>query len=334
MYDWRVRANCTSGPGSYVSAQFTTITACNAPTGLAASSITQTTATVGWNTVSGATSYDVDYKAASSGTWINAATATTGTSIGLTGLTASTTYDWRVRATCPAGTSSYVQSQFTTAGVPVVCPGSYDVSTNGSIAGAATIPLNTDIKGLIEAHGDNDYYKFITAGGTVTLSLTTLPADYQLALLDNGGTILQSSTSNGTANETISTTAPAGTYYARVYPKNNGAFNAGNCYTLKVQTSTGSKNAGETVLYAGNKFTLSPNPTRYTTNLVFNIPVGGKATVSVISQTGAVVLQKVLAVNAGDNTRNLNVGNLTSGMYFIKIQTGSVIQMAKLVIAK
>ena len=334
LYDWRVRANCTSGPGSYVSAQFTTITACNAPTGLAASSITQTTATVGWNTVSGATSYDVDYKAASSGTWINAATATTGTSIGLTGLTASTTYDWRVRATCPAGTSSYVQSQFTTAGVPVVCPGSYDVSTNGSIAGAATIPLNTDIKGLIEAHGDNDYYKFITTGGTITLSLTTLPADYQLALLDNGGTVLQSSTSNGTANETISTTAPAGTYYARVYPKNNGAFNAGNCYTLKVQTSTGSKNAGETVLYAGNKFTLSPNPTRYTTNLVFNIPVGGKATVSVISQTGAVVLQKVLAVNAGDNTRNLNVGNLTSGMYFIKIQTGSVIQMAKLVIAK
>ena len=308
--------------------------ACANPAGLTASSITQTTATVSWNAVSGATSYDVDYKAASSGTWINAATATTGTSTDLTGLTEGTLYDWRVRANCTSGPGSYVSAQFTTAGVPVVCPGSYDVSTNGSIAGAATIPLNTDIKGLIEAHGDNDYYKFITAGGTITLSLTTLPADYQLALLDNGGTILQSSTSNGTANETISTTAPAGTYYARVYPKNNGAFNAGNCYTLKVQTSTGSKNAGETVLYAGNKFTLSPNPTRYTTNLVFNIPVGGKATVSVISQTGAVVLQKVLAVNAGDNTRNLNVGNLTNGMYFIKIQTGSVIQMAKLVIAK
>ena len=86
--------------------------------------------------------------------------------------------------------------------------------------------------------------------------------------------------------------------------------------------------------YVGNKFTVSPNPTASAANLAFNIPVGGKATISVISQTGAIVLQKVLAVNAGDNIRNLDVGNLASGMYLIRIQAGSVIQMAKLVVAK
>ena len=72
----------------------------------------------------------------------------------------------------------------------------------------------------------------ISVGGTITLSLTTLPADYQLALLNSTGGLIQSSTNNGTANETINRTVAAGTYYARIYPKNNGAFNAGNCYTF------------------------------------------------------------------------------------------------------
>ena len=333
LYDWRVRVNCSSGTGSYVSAQFTTLTSCNAPTGLTATAVTQTTARVSWTAVSAATSYDVDYKATSSGTWINAATATTATFVDLTGLTASTAYDWRVRATCAAGPTSYVQSQFTTLGV--VCPGPYDVSTNGSTAGADTIPLNTDIKGLIEARGDNDYYKFIiTTGGTITITLTTLPADYQLALLNSSGATLLSSLNNGTANETISTTVAAGTYYTRVYPKSNGAFNAASCYTLRVQTGTAARNAGETIQYVGSKLTISPNPTAHFANLAFNIPVGGKATISVINQTGAMVLQKTLTVNAGDNLRNLDVSNLASGMYFIRLQTGSVTQMAKLVVAK
>ena len=308
---------------------------CANPAGLTASSITQTTATVSWNAVSGATSYDVDYKAASSPTWINAATATTSISANLTALTASTLYDWRVRATCPAGTGSYVQAQFTTAGAAVVCPGAYDVSTNGTTAGAATIPLNTDINGLINVRGDNDYYKFIiTTGGTITLSLTTLPADYQLDLLNSSGTTLQSSTNNGTADETINRTVTAGTYYARVYPRNNGAFNASNCYTLRVQTGTASRNGGADVPYVSTKLSVSPNPAGYTVNLAFNAETGGNATISVINQTGSVVLNKILPVNAGDNTRKLDVGNLANGMYFIKIQTGSVIQMAKLVIGK
>ena len=309
---------------------------CPNPAGLTASSITQTTATVSWDPVSGATNYDVDYKAASSPTWINAATATSNTSVDLTGLTESTLYDWRVRATCPSGTGSYVQAQFTTAGVPIVCPGAYDVSTNGTTAGAATIPLNTDIFGLIEVRGDNDHYRFdIGTGGTITLSLTNLPADYQLALLNSSGTTLQSSTNNGTNNEIINTTVTAGTYYAKVYPKSNGAFNASNCYTLRVQTGTASRNEdGAGMQYVNTKLVLSPNPASHMVNLSFNAGAGGNATVSVINQTGAVVLNRTLVVGAGDNNKKLDVSNLASGMYLIKIQTGSVIRMAKLVIGK
>jgi hypothetical protein len=290
---------------------------CGNPTGLTSSSITQTSATVSWTAVSGADTYDVDYKEASSPTWINAATATAAISVDLAGLTASTLYDWRVRATCPAGTGSYVQAQFTTDGVPVVCPRTYDVSTNGTIAGAASIPLNTDIKGLIEVRGDIDHYQFtITTGGTITLSLTTLPADYQLALLNSAGTTLQSSTNNGTANETINATVSPGTYYAKVYPKSNGAFNASNCYTLRVQTGTASKFEVNNVITLNN-IRLYPNPV----DNMLTVDLGNsseRATIKVYDMNGVLVMNKL--ANPGVN--QLSAAKLSSGLYFVKV-TGS-----------
>lgn len=306
---------------------------CNAATGLTASAITQTTATLSWTAVSGASSYDVDYKAASSSTWVNAATATAGTSVNLAGLTAGTLYDWRLRATCPAGTGSYVLAQFTTTATTVTCPGIYDVTSNGTTTGAASIPLNTDVFGLINVKNDNDYYRFvISTGGSITLSLNTLPADYQLSLLNSSGTVLQTSVNAGTASETINSTVAAGTYYARVYPRNNKAFNAGSCYTLKVQTGTASKNA--IVQSAKSKFMVSPNPAGYTLQLNFYTERGGEAILSLISQTGSVLLSKKIAVNEGENTPKLDVSNWANGLYFIKIQKGTEIQMTKFIIVK
>jgi hypothetical protein len=309
--------------------------ACGSPTGLTTSAITQTSATVSWATVSGATTYDVDYKAASSGIWINAATATAGLSVNLSGLTAGVLYDWRVRATCPAGTGSYVQAQFTTTGTTTTCPGAFDVSTNGTTTGAATIPLNTDVFGLINVKNDNDYYKFvITTGGTITISLTTLPADFQLALLNSSGTVLQSSANSSTTSESIARTVTAGTYYARVYPRNAGTFNANTCYTLKVQTGTASRNSAEMEQYVSNTISVSPNPARHSTNVAFNAEKRGIASISVISQTGSTVSSNMVSVNAGNNVKKLDVSSLVTGMYVVKIQTGSVIRVAKLMIEK
>ncbi|MBD0287811.1 MAG: fibronectin type III domain-containing protein [Flavisolibacter sp.] len=125
--------------------------ACGTVSGLTSSAVSTNTATVSWSALSGSNNYDVDYKLASSATWTNAATATTSLSVNLSGLTAGSLYDWRVKANCTGATGASAQAQFTTSGS--TCPGPYDDPSNGTTGGAATIPLNTDVKGLLNPRG-------------------------------------------------------------------------------------------------------------------------------------------------------------------------------------
>jgi hypothetical protein len=331
-----VKATCASGTGNFVQAQFTTTAPfiCNAPTGLASSAITSSGATVSWTAVSGAASYAVDYKLNTATTWTSAATATTATSVAITGLTAGSLYDWRVRTNCGAnGTSGFSAAQFTTAAVST-CPGTYDISSNGTTAGAALIPFNTDIKGLINPANELDYYKFVvTTGGTATITLTTLPGDYDIRLYSsNGTTQLAISQNGGTSSETITRTYTAGTYYIRVYGF-NGAFSATSCYTLRVQLGTASKEA-DLITFASGKLEVFPNPVLETANLTFKAITNSKATVTVIDQTGAIILSRSVNVVAGDNIKQLDVSKLSSGIYFVKIQTGEKVEIARIVIAK
>jgi hypothetical protein len=286
--------------------------ACTAPAGLTSSAVTSTTATVSWTAVGGANNYDVDYKTTASGTWINAATATTSTSVNLTGLTASTTYDWRVRANCTAGSSSYTQAQFTTTATG--CASAYDNATNGTFAGAVTIPFNTNITGLISPSGDLDYYKFvITTGGTITITLSTLPADYDIRLFNSAQTQVAISQAGGTSSETINYTAAAGTYYIRVYGYSN-ANNATVCYTLRVALGTASRSGG-TPEYTGTpKVNVFPNPAINTLNV--NISgTSSRSVIKVVDVNGRLVINKPVA----EGNTLLDVKSLTKGVYMVLV---------------
>lgn len=311
VYDYRVRTNCSGGTGNYAQAQFTTTAPCNAPGGLTSSAISATGATVSWTAVSGASNYTVEYKTAAATTWTTAAAASTATTVNLTGLTASTLYDWRVRTNCTSGSSAYTQAQFTTTAASA-CPGTLDVSTNGNRNGAATIPFNTDVKGLINPSGDVDFYRFvITTGGTITVTLGTLPADYDLRLYRNNSQV-GSSANGGTTSETINYTATAGTYYARVVGF-NGANNASNCYTLRVQLGTASR----TEELITEKVIIFPNPVTSKVNIRID-NLQGMADIRVFDMYGKLVRQQR---SASVNTE-MDLSKLASGMYFIRVLNG------------
>ena len=325
LYDWRVRTNCSSSSSGYAQAQFTTAApVCNTPAGLTTTAITTNSATANWTAAAGAVSYDVDYKTNASATWTNAATATTATTVNLTGLSASTLYNWRVRTNCAAGSSAYVQVSFTTATPPVTCPGVYDVSTNDNRAGAALIPLNTDVKGTISPVNDVDFYQFtITTGGTITATLTTLPANYQLDLQNASGSRIGRSRNNGTTSETINITVAAGTYYARVYPSGS-ANNAASCYTLRIATGTAS--FGEEEIMVNKLINIFPNPVSNV--LTINIPDLDKtANIRIFDMYGKLLLQQ----NTSLASTRLDVSALAAGSYMVKIRNNNKESVIKII---
>jgi len=227
-----------------------------------------------------------------------------------------------VRSNCGAsGSSAYSQAQFTTAAASV-CPGPYDIAGNDSRAGAATIPFNTDVKGLINTTTDNDYYKFvITTGGTFTVTLTTLPFDYDLRLYRNN-TQVAISQNGGTTSETINYTATANTYYARVYGY-NGANSATNCYTLRVQLGTASR---PDELIVGNKVTVFPNPVSDKVNIRIE-DLQGLAEIRVFDMYGKLQQQQ----RSANMLTQLDISKLASGMYIIKVMNGGKESTVKIV---
>jgi hypothetical protein len=120
-YNVRVKTNCgfnTSGYSSTVNFKTANAPACSVPSNPVISNISQTTATATWGAVSGAVSYNFEYKVSSATTWTVVVVSTN--TINLTGLTGSTTYNTRVRTNCQVNASSYSSTvNFTTTAAPV-----------------------------------------------------------------------------------------------------------------------------------------------------------------------------------------------------------------------
>lgn len=105
--EYTVRIRALDSTGAYLASDYSaTITSTTdsalppvaTPTNLATGTATATTMPLSWDAVTGATAYHVQYKATASGTWLDFATEPTSPSTTVTGLTASTSYDFRVLA--------------------------------------------------------------------------------------------------------------------------------------------------------------------------------------------------------------------------------------------
>jgi bacillolysin len=424
-----------------------TIATCATPTALTSSVITTSGATLGWTAASGAISYLVEYKTSAATVWTVLASATTATSASVSGLSASTLYNWRVTTNCSAAISTAATASFTTAAVAGGCASAfepnetlataiavssgvvnsaaissttdidyykivttatssnvfnlvgptgvdydlyiynsagtqigtgtsatatetisltgqaagtyyikvigysgansatcytikatatlatgcisvYDNTTNGTTAGAATIPFNTNITGLINTTTDVDNYKFvITTAGTITITLGTLPADFDLKLLNSAGTQIAISQNGSTTAETISYTAAAGTYYAQAFGY-NGANSTTTCYTLKVQLGTATI-FGNTNEIASNKAILKvyPSPASDILNVSVLGETNGKGIIKVVNINGAVVMQQKI----NNSVQQVNISRLAKGIYMLKIENGSSLLSSKFI---
>ena len=139
------------------SVQIAPVIPCPTPTNLSASNITETTVTLQWTGVSGATSYTIQY--CENGTSSCNTVVLSNTIYNLNGLIDGTTYDWRVKAMgCDADSPWTSYSSFTTIETGPNCPtdlvitladapydSEYQTSNTISTSGDVTIAINQDV---------------------------------------------------------------------------------------------------------------------------------------------------------------------------------------------
>ena len=258
---------------------------CATPTGLTvpASSITQTTATASWNAGGTETAWDLQYKQHNASNWGSIIPLTART-YSFTGLTAGTQYDVRVRANC----------------------GNNDVSdwTN-------TVTFQTEAQGP----GPNPCED--PTGLTVTsVSTNSVVLDWTENGTSTSWTINYQETgvalwSTVTANEhpyTLTGLQPATTYQAYVVANcDNGQSGASNLVTFTTE--------GVGINDYEQMISLYPNPNNG------QFIINNEQLIINNVQVYDVYGKLLKSVEGGDNTVDLDVRELSAGMYFVRIST-------------
>jgi hypothetical protein len=294
----------TCGPAnvsSWVSISFTTAattTSCPTVTGLTASGVTNTSATISWTAATGSSGYKYvinNMAAAPTGFGIY----TSGTSVSPTSLTPSTVYYAHVRDTCGVGSvSSWVTISFTTTATAPSCPPVSGLAATGITSTGATISW-TAAAGVAG-------YKYVIntspASPTVAGNFTTL---------------------NSTP---VSALSPGTIYYAHVRDT-CGVGNVSSWVTVSF-TTLGTASINDLIGANGSLLSVIPNPVSGIATITFSGTIHGSAHLQLIDLTGRMVKQFPLI---GTSTE-FDMSYLPSGIYICKYadaETATSIRISK-----
>jgi hypothetical protein len=333
---------------------------CVATTSLSASNVSSNSATLNWAAVSSVNNYTVEYKLASSATWIIANNTVTTTNYALTGLTASSLYDYRVKANCPSGSSPYTSAQLTTG--TAYCA---SIGTNLNFMWVDYVKLGT----INRTSGKDGGYFNGTATSTnairgtaqtITISSGFTSTTYRMywrvwidynkngVFTDAGEQVVSTNfttAGNTNVNFTIPNTALLGSTRMRVsakygaYPTPCETFTYGEVedYTINITTNTpvnviasARESQSENEVSAEAEIVAYPNPVADIVTIRLNyISDSNNKTVKMISSSGTEIgTQEVELFN---NEFRIDTKKLSTGMYFISIQEPDKQRVVKII---
>jgi cyanophycinase-like exopeptidase len=331
---------------------------CATPANLNSSSVTTNSATITWSST-GAVNYTVKYKVSTSSTWTTLS-ATTSTSVNLSGLTANALYNVEVIANCSGSSSNAAALNFTTTsgggGTVTYC------TSKGADSGSEWIKkvaIGT-ISNLSNANGG--YADFssqvtnISKGVATTLTLTpgfsaTRKLYWKVFIdLNNNGVFTDSgeevyaifSSQTLTPKITIPNSASNGNIRMRIIVSYNsissscGTYNYGETedYTLNVTGGTAkvAKNKETEIVHTST--VIYPNPAKDIVTISFTAEQKQETPILIFNLGGSIV--KSIKTNSvvGLNNIDIDLSELQSGQYIVTIKNGVEIVNSKLIFSK
>ncbi|MEE1142340.1 MAG: fibronectin type III domain-containing protein [Bacteroidales bacterium] len=304
-YTVEVRAICEDQTSDWVTTNFTTLEEvvtpqpCDAPTNLSASNITETSAEITWNGT--ATTYEFKLNGG------EAETLTT-TSKTLTGLTANTAYTVEVRSICEDQASDWVSTNFTTIAAPIVIVLGEVTTSPATNVGNTSATLN----GALVSAGESENF-------TVGFALATV-ADFTLETAEVQN--ITSTLSESAFTATVNDLAEGQTYFYRAYITNE----AGTAYgAVETFTLSGLNDAIAGTISA----TIYPNPAQDNATMEI-VGLDQDAKIVISDLQGRILSQE--AISAGETHYTINVSNMASGVYYIRIVTDKAVSTQKLIV--
>ena len=301
-YTVEVRAVCGEQTSEWTTTTFTTleqVLPCDAPTALTASNITETSAEITWTGSADAYEFKLNN---------GEAETLTATTKALTGLTPATAYTVEVRAICGDQTSEWTTTTFTTLEEQVVITLGEVTTSSATEVGNTSATLN----GALVSAGNSENF-------TVGFALATV-ADFTLE--DAGVQNITATLTDNTFTATVNDLVEGQTYFYKAYITNE----AGTAYgTVETFTLLGLTDA------LANQIAVSlyPNPASDNATLEIN-GLNQDAKVVISDLQGRILSQD--NITAGTTRYTINVSDMTSGVYYIRIITDNVVSTQKLIV--
>jgi hypothetical protein len=278
---------------------------CGTVSDLSTSVISPNSATISWTPVPYATSYLVQTRIKNTGTWGGSSTAST--TFTVSGLNASTDYEYRVRATCnPA----------------LALTGIGDFSASGEFTTAATAPVvnclpPTNIQAVASANS-----VVLTWNGTSNDTSYFVQNKLAVATTWGGSTTL-------TTSRTLNNLLPNTNYHIRIRTtcKPGATVNTISAFSdtiFVVTTPLANKFALETA--EASSIRVYPNPTRDWLHIDYTSLTEEKVQVIVRDMSGRIISTTSVNPMIGENPIDVNLQQASEGLYIVQVYQGNTLK--------
>lgn len=293
-YEWQVQSICSpntvSGASVWsASAFFTTLAqvGCGVPSNLVSSNITTNSATLSWSNT-GVADYRIRYRVANSSTWTTI--SSTSTTRLLTGLLASTNYEWQVRSRCVTSSatstlSNWSVSAFFTTLAPTLC-----LAPTGLMVDS----LSNSIVRLVwnAVAGVSAYQVSYRPVGTTAWTFVSSPTNSRL----------------------IPGLLPGTPYEARVRSV---------CAAASTNTANTSAWSPSITFITLPPVMLYPNPASDILNIQWSETVEGIVNYRIYDFTGNSIYHQSQPVSPEQKSGSLDVSSLKNGLYYLEVEKGN-----------
>lgn len=352
-YVWRVKTNCNGAGSSYAQGNFTTLQPCGNINGLKVDETSSTNAVLAWDSTSGATQYQADYRLKGSSNWTAAYTGSNRT-VNLNSVSAGA-WECRVRAVCLSGNGNYESVPFL-----IWCASSSSSTSAGHVK---YVSLNNLTR---SSTSDNGYYngEDLTAnvkpGTQYTLTFATGSTNSRLTsywrfyidynadgdFTDANERVAEKTlknTSNNTVKFTIPTGATLGKTRIRIvmatgaYPSSCGTVANGETedYTLNITQTPDRLPDGSDFSIGMNDLRIFPNPVSgdLRVNYLLNTEVP-YADFRIIDLQGRALLGSRGPGIAGENQHAIDMRMLPAGRYILQMITPGEIKTLPVMVVR